>query len=213
MFVRSVGVGIAGGVAAAAIWYIATLILGRELGWLACAIGLAAGLAVRRSSAESERWIAVSAAMLAAFAVMMSTKYVVAASVAAQKFSVLRSELVVADEETMVATVADEIAQERMQAGLPVTWPQGMTYEDAMVQADYPSDIWNAARQRWSGCTRGEQQQRIAQHEQKLNALANELQRRMAKRDVAAAYGVLGLGWPLAGLFLAFGCTAFRRDD
>ena len=38
----------AGGIAAAAIWFIATFILGRELGWLACAIGLAAGLSVRR---------------------------------------------------------------------------------------------------------------------------------------------------------------------
>jgi hypothetical protein len=212
-FLRSVGIGIAGGIAAAIIWVTFTSAFGREFGWLACAIGLSAGLAIRRFNPTITRGVAVSAAVLATIAVISSAKYFVASSLAAQRFAVLRSQLVTVDEDMMIATVADEIAQERLKANQPVAWPAGMTYEDAMEQEDYPADIWAAARERWSKFTKGEQERRIAAHEDKLNHLASQLQSRLSKKRVAATYGLPALGWPLAGLCVAVGCTAFRRDD
>jgi hypothetical protein len=212
-FLRSVGIGIAGGIAAAIIWVTFTSAFGREFGWLACAIGLSAGLAIRRFSPRISRGVAVSAAVLATIAVISSAKYLVASSLAAQRFAVLRSQLVTVDEDMMIATVADEIAQERLKAKLPVAWPAGMTYEDAMEQEDYPVDIWAAARERWSSFTKGEQERRSEAHEEKLSRLASQLQGRLSKSRVAATFGIPSLGWPLAGLCVAVGCTAFRRED
>lgn len=212
MFLRSVRIGVTGGLIAALVWLAATYLFGREFGWLACGIGLAAGLAVRRYS-HSDRREAASAAMLATLAVAVLAKYFVATDLASKRFEPWRQQLVKIDEETMIATVADEIAQERLLRNEPVAWPPGITYEDALAQEDYPSDVWQAAVQRWSAFSSGEQERRIAEHQKRLDDLASRLSNRLAKPRMAAAYSPSGFAWPLAGMCVALGCTVLRRHD
>ncbi|GAB5496727.1 MAG: hypothetical protein Phyf2KO_18070 [Phycisphaerales bacterium] len=75
--------------------------------------------------------------------------------------------------EDMVASMADEVAWEKTEAGEQLSWPAGMSYDEAFMIEDYPSDIVADAQARWDGMTRAEQADYINQGVEYLQDLAN----------------------------------------
>jgi len=80
------------------------------------------------------------------------------------------------NDEAMMASLADRIAQRRMEAGQELDWPPGMPYEDAVEKADYPTDIWQEAERRWRGLTPEKQEQaRKEARQESAKMLGNEV--------------------------------------
>ncbi len=65
-----------------------------------------------------------------------------------------------ANPEYLIMQLADEIADERMQEGQALAWPDGRTLETARRSWHYPADVWSAAEARWAGMTPAEQAER-----------------------------------------------------
>lgn len=76
--------------------------------------------------------------------------------------------------DNMVASIADDIAVERMDAGESLAWPAGMNYEEAFTIEHYPPDVAKEAGTRWDSMPREEQvAYRNAQIEEVLAIINN----------------------------------------
>jgi hypothetical protein len=168
--------GLSGGAVGAAAWVAVGYFTNYEIGWIAWGIGLLAGLGVRMAAHPGEQdESAVRGVVAAAIAVtcILAAKYLVFHLVGNKQVQAL----VNADlpDETYVAMQADAIARQREEQGQPVNWPPGMSYEEASVQADYPPDIWQAAKAEWDQLTPEEKAERKRRHSEFAQQLVDAL--------------------------------------
>lgn len=124
-------------------------------------------------------------------------------------------------ENMLIAGIADEIVQQREEAGRPVNWPE---LEDEDFEADlldpekipetYPADIWAAALARWNQLSdaekqaRREQQRRDAEEQKRL---MEELESELEDVGVSVRDDAWLLFSPFDLLWFGLACTvAFR---
>jgi hypothetical protein len=166
--------GLAGGLIGAAIWAAIGYFTGYEVGWIAWGIGFLAGLGVSvTGSQEVARFDKVQRKMVvertAADGPLAGAVAAIAAvlSVLVGKYAVIH--LLVAspssleeylDDETMIASIADEIVFEQEAQGRNVEWPEGVDPEEAYLKDDYPPAIWSEAEGRWNALSPGEREAR-----------------------------------------------------
>ncbi|HXV60075.1 MAG TPA: hypothetical protein VEK15_05235, partial [Vicinamibacteria bacterium] len=117
--------GIIGGLVGAAIWAAIGYFTGYEVGWIAWGVGALAGVGVRLVGTQrlANDTVAGAIAAIAAVASVLIGKYAVVLLFfvsPAESFSDY------ADEETMTAYLADEIAYDLESQGRAVDWPPGM---------------------------------------------------------------------------------------
>lgn len=151
-----------GGAIGAAVWAGITYGTGYEIGWIAWGIGGVVGL----GSAMMNRSGGAAAGLIAAVVSVVAIcagKYT-ALEMAIGKFSDSGSEFLVhdlreeyQDPEVMTAYIADLIIGEKMDNGEAIAWPAGVDGEMAMVEADYPAEIWSDAAARWDAMSPAEQ--------------------------------------------------------
>jgi hypothetical protein len=191
-----------GGLAAGAavlLWVLAAMFADAPLGWLACVVGLVVGLAVRRTAVPRDA--GTSAALLAVFitvGAIMGAKYAIASALIEGQFRAVR-EYEFVDEETMIATVADEVVLEYQEQNRPVQWPdEEMTWEDALWEEDYPPEIWQEATRRWQELSPTERSQRTAEHRGKIERIIETHvvapRRGRAFRESFGSWDVLWIG-------------------
>ncbi len=158
--------GMAGGAVGIIIWVLVGYSSNYEVGWIAWGVGFLVGVGVRYAAylvdqEESEAQGFLAGAI--AIGSIVAAKYilylmVVNSSAAAELRETAQS--IHFDEESMIASVADEIVQNRMRQNIPVPWPPGMTLESASRQADYPPRIWREAAARWNQMSPIEQEEK-----------------------------------------------------
>ncbi len=112
--------------------------------------------------------------------------------------------------ENVVATMADEIAYERMEAGQTLAWPAGMTYEESYLIEDYPKDIVDECGARWDGMTRAQQVAHINEGFEELAEMLNNPE--VTAAFMSANYGGKDLFfdalWVILAVAAAFGTGA-----
>ena len=155
-FFKRLAAGAVGAAVAGGGWYLLANSYGGGFEWLACLVGLATGSGVRLATEESERGLKPGILAVAiAMAAVLAVKHEVV--IATTELEPETAEILDAasegslDEESMIARTADEIALEREAAGEPVEWPEGMTFEMASFEDNYPPELWSQARTRWEG--------------------------------------------------------------
>ncbi|MCA9274001.1 MAG: hypothetical protein KDA31_13270 [Phycisphaerales bacterium] len=108
--------------------------------------------------------------------------------------------------ENQVASIANQIASDRIEAGQSLAWPAGMTYEEAYLIEDYPKDIVEDAGARWDGMTRAEQASYV---NEKVEHFATLLESgEFTAGMMAASYSMKDLFFDAIWIILAVG-TAF----
>lgn len=156
------------GFAAAAVGGIAWILIGyfanAELGWIAWGIGLLAGIGVRFAAGDRDHGFAPGlAAVAVAAAVIAASKYTVIALLVHQSIAeqiALGTPDFESDDYAIMVT-ADEIIETDYNAvGKEVAWPEGMNWDEASQEADYPADIWATAKDRWTTLPAAEQRTR-----------------------------------------------------
>jgi hypothetical protein len=148
-----------GGALGAAIWAAVTVYANHEVGWVAWGVGGLCGFLVQKFSAPhlGSKVPGVIAAIVAVLAIV-GGKY------ASVHILVERQIPAAIDlsEPTILPGLADEIVKERLAKGEQLTWPEGMSLQDAARPEDYPKGIWEEAQERWKGKTTDEQAQHKA---------------------------------------------------
>ncbi|MBX2851085.1 MAG: hypothetical protein KTR15_04985 [Phycisphaeraceae bacterium] len=62
------------------------------------------------------------------------------------------------DEEYTITFLADQVIREYKAQGKPANFPLLANQDNPGSSADYPTDVWNEAQQRWASMSEGEQQ-------------------------------------------------------
>ncbi|HBS30033.1 MAG TPA: hypothetical protein DEB06_11440 [Phycisphaerales bacterium] len=139
--------GMIGGLLGASLWAAVTYFTNWEVGILAWLIGVLAGVGVRYAAKDAlddaSGWTATAAALIC---VLLGKAAVVALILRVLTSSAGAS----IPEEVVVSYIADVVVRERLRAGVPVKWPEGVNPSEAAEQSDYPVDVWNEARSRWN---------------------------------------------------------------
>jgi len=139
--------GLIGGLLGAVAWVAIAFFTGYSMAWIAWGVGLGVGMAIRFSAQERMGWhIGVVGAICGALSI--------GAGKAGMVFLSLDT-----PEDMPVAMVADEVIQERLEAGQKLKWEADnyVVAADSLA-ADYPPEVWDEAMIRWASMTPDQQQ-------------------------------------------------------
>lgn len=207
------------GLLGAAVWAAIGYFTGYEIGWVAWGIGALAGMGARRFGArETRRFdrklkrmvrersapagpVSGGLAALAAVACVLAGKVLVVHLMAPAPAAAVEDP---ADEDTLIAYLANDIAREYEAQGRELAWPPGVAPFEAFAPEEFPPEIWTAARMRWDGMSAP-----------KKSAYAEEQGEAFSEAPSAARWTALAVLLPSLGPFdllwlgLA-GLTAFK---
>ena len=160
--------GAVGAAIGGAIWIAVGYFLEAEVGYIAWAIGLFAGIGVRVTADSDVGFGPGGIAVICAVLAVLGSKYLVVSLLVDNAFA---SPDVMSDfqisEQDMVVRLADDVAEEFESAGKKLRWPNEMTMEDASTEQDYPRDVWSEARKRYDAQSAEEKAEnlKVAQEE------------------------------------------------
>jgi hypothetical protein len=170
--------GLLGGAAGVLIWVLVGYFTHYEVGWIAWGVGLLVGVGVRYAAylGDQEESFAqgILAAAMAIGAIFTAKFLLFSALVGGAETEGLHDVVgqMGFDDEAMIASIADEVAQEMMNQGRKLQWPPGMSYEEATHKADYPADVWRQAEARWKQLGPQGQQERKRERVMLIAALS-----------------------------------------
>jgi hypothetical protein len=193
--------GLAGGLIGAAAWTLVVYFTDYELGILAWGIGVLAGYGVRAVAKGSK---GAGPAVVAMVAALLSVGVGKVGSIA----MAIRPGAVT--EEHALVALADVAVRDFRRAGQAVTWPEGVTQEEAAQEADYPPEVWAEAEARWLAIPLAERERYLSDISH-LWLLDREYVISFLADDVVDEYQELGveLEWPPG----ADPETRLSRDD
>jgi len=145
-----------------ALWVFMGYLIPFPFGWIAVGMGFTVGLGVRLASGESDGLgPGITAAVITLVSIIIA-KFLTAIVIAAWfagRFVGLPADV----EELSIQQIADEIVDERVDAGENVDWPekQPLFWNASQdISENYPPDIWDEATKRWEEAPIAEQQER-----------------------------------------------------
>lgn len=156
-FLRCVLGGLIGGVIGILIWVFVGYFAHRQVGYIAWAVGFLFGVPVRYGAYLGDQDEGFGQGILAGFLSLgsiVTAKYILMILVVGAAHREVRrlvAEQLPQDDEAIISSFADEIAQKMIERGRPVRWPPGKTLEEAAREADYPAPIWKQAKAQWDG--------------------------------------------------------------
>ena len=210
-FIKWVIGGTIGAAIGGAIWIAVGYYLEAEVGYIAWAIGLLAGIGVRVMADQDEGIMSGIAGIFSATMVILASKYVVVSmfvnSALADGFS---NDV---DSTDIIVSFADTIAEEQEAAGKKLAWPPGMTYEEATEKDDYPKDIWAQAEKQFNEMSAEEKQQLVDQRQEAMRQFSEVMGdsiKEAAFKDSFAPFDFLWFG--LAAM-TAFRVSSGASDD
>lgn len=139
-----------GGVIGAAIWAAIAYFSGYELGIIAWLLGGVVGLGMALGAGdESDTPTGVVAAMVAIGAIALG-KFTAIHFLVERDLNKMYAEEAPITLDDAKVYLAEQLVDEYTAAGKPLTWPEGMTYEEASVLTDYPTDLQKDVEARWA---------------------------------------------------------------
>ena len=203
-----------GGAIGAAIWAGITVGTGYEIGWIAWGVGILVGIGALLGSKRQGSPALGGIAVLIAIAALLGGKYLTVELVIENELGdgqkLIDEEIArLDDQEALLSYVADEIVEERVDAGEAVDWPAGVDPGEAYAAEDYPRDVWALAESRWSAMSAEEQAQYRADLElyirDNITAGLSQFRGEVAKEGFFQSFS------PIDGIFFLLAIvTAFK---
>lgn len=139
--------GLGGGLVGSIVWALVSYFVHFEIGWIAWGIGALCGASVRAASSRDDGMsVGVGAGVAAALCILLGKIGAVAPLV-----SQMGALDPVEHEEYLISILADDVVFAKERAGEAIAWPGGAEPYEPEYQSDYPGDVWQAARRRWTG--------------------------------------------------------------
>lgn len=162
---KSLGPGlIAGGIAAVIgtlVWAALGYFGGFELGWIAMGIGAAVGYGVGRYSSGVTGDVRGLIAVVLAVGSILAGKYIYVQLIVDKNyqraFATISKESF--DLQGAWLTYIDSHASQAIEEGRTLRWPEGMTYEDADEEHEYPPEIVAEASKEWKALSPSNQEE------------------------------------------------------
>jgi len=120
----------------------------------------------------------------------------------------LREHPFLANQDYVISWLADDIAEERSDAGEPVEWPRGDDQEGFTHEEDYPSDIWEEANDRWSAWTEDEQYAYRENVKYQSRQMRQQVQQMVTNAGFFASFNFFDLVWALFAIGAAYSTAA-----
>ncbi len=208
-FMRWVIGGLTGALIGAVIWVVTGYLSGLEVGWIAWGIGLLAGLGTRFSTRREEQAAGsivqgVTAAVVAVAVVLGAKCVVVLLQVRDARQEVRKITEKEASDEAMIMPLANLIAKERTDAGQPLDWPPGITYDTASQQAHYPDDVWTAAEERWRTMPEVEREAAREERRKMMRQLEDAIGAELERSAFSEFFHAIDVLWIGLAMFTAF---------
>lgn len=137
------------GLAGAAVWAAIIYYTHYELGLIAWGIGALVGAA---AFAGAGGYAGTSTGAMAAVVTILSIvggKYA-GAHFMVNEFLPATPDAFEVTEEDMLVSYADDVVEEWESQGRQLTWPEGMSVDEATEEKDYPPTVWAEAEKRWA---------------------------------------------------------------
>lgn len=148
---KSILAGIIGGAVGAGVWAALAYYANIEVGWIAWGIGALVGVCVR-VAADVESTPHAVAAVIVAVVSVLAGKYAAVALMLQKLPTQMAAEYSLnanTDREFLISMLADDLIEEKEQAGETVQMPANADTDDDNFAPDYPPEIWNAAVAKW----------------------------------------------------------------
>ncbi len=211
--------GAVSGLIGAAIWAAIGYFTGLEIGWIAWGIGMLVGIGVRvvgsqevatfdkvqkrmvRTTVGAEGPVAGMVAAVLAVVSVLAGKYALVHLFVSAPASSIEDFL---EDDAMISSIADQIVVEHESAGRPVSWPAGVTADEAYERTDYPPEIWTEAESRWNAVPPEEKESFKAAQAELIGAAFESMEGAQGSMFLAS-FGAFDLLW-----FGLAAVTAFR---
>lgn len=208
--------GLIGAIVGGSVWLGLSLLLDSRLDILACLMGVLTGFGVHRMARMSDSEIGPGGiAVLITLLAVALVKYHVTVSTAVSPYQefwemTLDSSI---DEESMIATIADEIVTEHMERSQPVAWPDPeMTYEEALWKEDYPPEIWTEAERHWQSLSAADQQERMEERRVAVERVIHTQQLPERWAALGGSFGFWTVVWFALAPIAAFRMAVVQSD-
>lgn len=215
MKVTQIIAGVAAGAVGAAAWAAIGFYFGVNLGLVAWGIGLLVGVAIAMTGA-SGRLPGVAAVLISIVAVLAG-KYGTFELAAERVHRVNQADIAQLDvgDRGVLATRLRQLAEQRMEAGEELAWPDGMSLDDANDLADYPPDLREEVEKEWSAKTESEREELRERHREDVEetmAIMRGGFRGIQRAAFFSSFGFRDMLYLGAAVFTAW-WIAGRRDD
>ena len=190
--------GFVGAAVGGAIWVAVGYYGEMEVGWIAWGIGLLAGIGVRVAAGESDGVGPGVAALVAAIAVVVISKYLVVSFAINAALAGAFQDAGPPTRDDQITWVADQVVEEYEADEKEIAWPEDESvYDDDDLANDYPSEVWEEAARRWDALSKAEQEAQAAEQkamqEEFMNLLIPEI-KQQAFQESFAPWDLLWLG-------------------
>lgn len=168
-----IGAGLVAAAVGAAVWAAVAYYANFEIGWIAWLVGIGVGGAVFASAGQDAGMGTGIGAAAIAIAGILGGKYA-AIRMDLSDF-IVQEGLAEVSDELVVSYIADEIAQQWLDAGQEIAWPDAeWTLGDAYLPEHYPADLWAEAQDQWDrgGPEYQAQYRTYVEHERRQNLAA-----------------------------------------
>lgn len=168
MFLQAILGDLIGALLGATLWTLIGYFAHREVSLIAWAIGGLVGLGVRVGSKE---WDGVTPGLIAvsiASLTIIISKFLVV-FIIVKSFTNEIHDVIKVEPTDMIARLADDIAADRIAKKKKITWPAGITLENAKNQNDYPKNIWKEAEKKWNDMPQDVRDKKIKNKEDEIH--------------------------------------------
>jgi hypothetical protein len=194
--------GIVGGIVGIFIWVEVGYLTHYEIGWIAWGVGGLVGLGVRYAAYMFEQEANTVLGFLSAGMAICSifiAKYIVFVLFTNNLSSTLDNLVIPNEEQSFIAEIADQIIEQKTQAGATIQWPSEMNAEEASAKEDYPPQIWQEAEKKWNKLSASERDQRKQDLQNKLESIKESL-----RPNFSDTFRALDLLWFALATITAF---------
>jgi hypothetical protein len=193
-----------GGAIGAAVWAAIAYFTGFEAGIVAWGIGGLVGFGMVLGTKGSYGLQFGVIAAIIALASIAAGKYMAIHAVTVKFTSNINANMKFTDDDAKVY-MADQLIQERVDAGKEVKWPDGKSSDDAESIKDYPKDIAKDVESRWKAMTPDAQRTYVDQTAAHIKSSMTAAIGGIEAEAFKNSFGLFDLLWA----FLAVG-TAFK---
>lgn len=196
--------GLVGAAIGGAVWIAVGYFLEAEVGYIAWGIGLLAGIGVRIAAGQNDGVMCGIAAVIAAVAVVLSSKYMV---VSMQVDAVLADQSFEAfsfTDEDMIMSIASDKVLDYQEAGRQLKWPPGMSLELAETKAQFPQEVWKEAEAEWNALPEEERSQQLKLRSELTRQFAETLADAVKEEGFRESFNPFDLLWLGLAAFTAF---------
>ncbi|MEZ6069342.1 MAG: hypothetical protein R3C10_03515 [Pirellulales bacterium] len=148
-FLLAIVAGVVAGACGAGVWAAIAYYADMQIGWIAWGIGAVVGIAMIAVGREGSLLLALCSLVIVFCSIIAGKAMAINMLISDMQADGSLPGVLEMTDENYISMLADDIAQNREDAGQQVIWPDVDYDEDYSVQDEYPADIWQQATAKW----------------------------------------------------------------